>query len=1104
MLLQGTRAGRAVLAGAAALTLVAGGAVYADAARGSRVPRQLPVLADQHPHWPDHYNHFILTVANPRLRAGGQPGAMSKVPAGTALPLPASGPRAANRAPASEATSSENPWQAVAPNPSDPIILRAGEPASLLPGRLARYPKGTKLERDSQGNIRAVLPAGSRAPRSSPSTGPASSRAGPRTTSGDARGLPSEFQRVVKSLLDIPGVHQASHVWGNTYSVATTLTQDQIAALPGVSDVARNNLLSFSSVPPATNDPDLADEYYVSNFGQNIQGQTGTPGASGDFAYAWARSRGHSVVIADIDTGVDLNNPDLAGQILPTSENFMVSPPNNDVQAQGTAAGFYHATTVDGVIAAIAGNGTEGAGAAPETKILALKCSDGSQLSSSCIYEAGEYAISQHVQIINMSFDEQASSDTYLTDLVSDAQKAGILITASAGNSGTDNDTTPQLPASLESSYNNIITVGATDNQDNLATYSDYGASTVDLMAPGTNVFTDYPTYTGYSNAYASGTSYAAPLVAATAALLWSINPNLSYSQVKSDILGSAQTVPALSGKCVTGGRLDAAAAVAKVTEPVQWSFTGFDQIQPAAPASVSIGVTAENGALPSSTPLGYHLEMAYDYQGTVYYLANETIDWSMGGSTPQPVTTGSDGSVFITPGNITSTNYGANPLDISVPNPGLPSGYYALVAYAATTAAPSTPIGNQQAVFFDVGSVPLPPSPSTTAATSTTTATTAATTTTAGATSTTSGGATTTTAAPTTTAPTTTTTAAPITSVPAGTTPTVVQGTTTTTAATTTTTGGTTTTSSGTTTTSAGGTTTTTTGGTTTTAAGTTTTTATGTTTTTAGGSTTTTTGSTTTTAAGTTTTTTGSTTTTTTGSTTTTAGGTTTTTSAANFWLTLVSPNQLATTGGAIQIFGNNLPTNPIAQVGVTYWPATWVSSTEVDVTVGAMSSGTYSVTVYNANQTQSATLNAALTIGSGSGTTTTTAGGGTTTTSSSGATTTTNATTTTTTNGTTTTGATTTTTAGGTTTTSAGTTTTTNGTTTTGATTTTTSQGTTTTGPGGTINGPGGTTLAPVPSSDSINTVAPGEWPAFSASQIISDNNQSPGSTVDGVDV
>jgi len=881
--------------------------------------------------------------------------------------------------------------------------------------------------------------------------------------------------------LKVPGVHSASPVWGTRYQVATTLTAAQVRALPGVKAVAPNNLMAFSSLPE-TNDPDLSDEYYLANAGQTVLSQAGTSGDSADFSYAWARSRGSGVVIADIDTGVDLTNPDLSSQILAASENFSVSPPTSDVQAEGSASGFYHATTVDGVMVAIGGNGWGGAGAAPEAKVLALKCSDDGSLADSCIYAAGEYAIAQHVQVINMSFGEAVSSDATLASLVSDAETAGILVTASAGNAGTDNDSSPVLPANYATTYPNVISVGATDNQDNLASYSDYGATTVDVMAPGTGMFTDYPTYSGFDNAYVSGTSYAAPMVASTAALLWSVDPALTYAQVKNDILTSVHDVAGLSSKCVTGGVVDAQAALALVNEPVQFSFTGFDEVVPSQVAQVSISASAQAGALPSATPLGYHLELLYNYSGTMYDVVDQAIDWSMGGGGAHAVATAGDGTAFIAPAGITSTNYGANPLDLTVPSPGLPSGTYALVAYAATTVAPTAPIGNRQAVFFNVGQASPTPVPSTT----TTTASGATTTTAIGGTTTTAAGGATTTPA-------------------GGATTTTAGGTTTTTA------GGTTTTAAGgttTTTTAGAGTTTTSVAGTTTTVVGTTTTTVAGAATTTlppttvvsetqpsVGQSTSTTVAATTTTTPGTTTTAApgGTTTTTAVGTTTTTAATTTTT---ASFTIDSLTPNGLPQSGGDLSIFGNNFPSNPVVTVGAVNESVSNATSSEIDIMVAAITPGNYTVTVYNAGQTQSASLPNGLTIDGAGGTTTTTSAGGTTTTTAPGATTTT-------TSG----GATTTTVAGGTTTTAGATTTTTaNPATTTTATgaTTTTAQATTTTGAGGTIAGPDGMTLAPVSGGDPIGGVTVGEWPAFTASQLISDNGGSAGSAVDGVDV
>lgn len=1123
------------LAGVAAIALVVAGVAFLGPDRHRAGAITKPALTDRAPRWNDGYNHFIVTVPQPlgataaevvRSRLARHRSALRGKPSATASAAPR-GPLHAWLTVATKAATGKGgatqrglggpvdsdaalggrAWQALPPNPSHPVVWRPGQPISLLEKRLADFPKGTTLERDADGNIRAVLPSGwywsAALGKALPTGEPAgktahepraarSGRPGAHKSTGDFQtgDLPPGWlpgsRAVVASLLRLPGVHSASPVWKTKYQVATTLTAAELRQVPGISKVASNNLFAFAAASlPATNDPDLSDEYYMANNGQSVLGQTGTSGASANFSYAWARTRGSGVVIADIDTGVDVNNPDLGAQILPQSEDFAVSPPTSDVEADGTQSGFYHATTVDGVMAAVAGNAWGGGGAAPEAKVLALKCSDSGSLADSCIYSAGEYAISEkehagiNVKVINMSFGEQASSDPTLASLVSDAQAAGILVAASAGNWGANNDSSAVLPASWAGGtyggagpYGNVISVGATDNQDSLASYSDYGATTVDLMAPGTNMFTDYPTYTGYDNAYVSGTSYSAPMVAAAAALLWSVSPTLTYGQVKSDIDSSVQTVGGLSGKCVTGGRLNVQAALALVSEPVQFTFTSFDQVQPNTVANVSL--SASGSLLSSSygsTPLGYHLELAYSYSGNMYNVVGQTVGWSMGGSGTTDVSTGSDGSVFITPSGITGSNYGTSPLNITIPSPGLTSGTYALVAYAATTADPTAAIGNPQAVFFNAGTPSPVPPPNTTTTSPTTPTTTSSSS--SSSTSTTSAGGTTSTTLPTTTVitgPFPTIGTGPSTSLPATTTTTTSGATTTTSAGTTTTSGATTTTS---------GATTTTTSATTTTAATTTTTAATTTSSPTTTSATTSTTAATTTTTAGATTTTTGLTTTT---------GPTTTTTAA--FSVDSVDPNQLPQTGGNVTIFGNNLPANPVVTVGATYEAVGSASSTEIDISVGAMTPGNYTVTVYNATETQSAALLDGLTVGSP---TTTTTAGATTTTSGSGTTTTVTTAPTTTTAATTTTTSATTTTA----TTVAGTTTTTM------ATTTTTSQATTTTGPGGTIVY-NGMTLSPVSSGQALSSVPVGEWPAFTASQVNQDNGAVSGTAVDGVDV
>lgn len=146
-----------------------------------------------------------------------------------------------------------------------------------------------------------------------------------------------------------------------------------------------------------------------------------------------------------------------------------------------------------------------------------------------------------------------------LYDAIGRANAADILFIAAAGNNGTNNDSTPRYPAN----YNlpNVISVAAIDKSGALASFSNFGQSSVDLGAPGVGVWstTAYNTYSSYS-----GTSMATPHVTGAAALYASTHPGATAAQTKNAILTSAAATPSLTGKTVTGGRLDASAALGR------------------------------------------------------------------------------------------------------------------------------------------------------------------------------------------------------------------------------------------------------------------------------------------------------------------------------------------------------------------------------------------------------------------------------------------------------------------------------------------------------------------------------------------------------------
>jgi len=135
----------------------------------------------------------------------------------------------------------------------------------------------------------------------------------------------------------------------------------------------------------------------------------------------------------------------------------------------------------------------------------------------------------------------------------------GILVIAAAGNDGNNNDVNPLSPCSLSSRLNNVICVAATDENDNLAWFSNYGVNTVQVAAPGTNILN---TYYGGGYAYLNGTSMATPHVTGLVALLKSYNPNLTLTDLKSAVLNSVDNLTSLQGLIATGGRINLYKAV--------------------------------------------------------------------------------------------------------------------------------------------------------------------------------------------------------------------------------------------------------------------------------------------------------------------------------------------------------------------------------------------------------------------------------------------------------------------------------------------------------------------------------------------------------------
>jgi subtilisin family serine protease/subtilisin-like proprotein convertase family protein len=216
-----------------------------------------------------------------------------------------------------------------------------------------------------------------------------------------------------------------------------------------------------------------------------------------------------------------------------------------------------HGTHVSGTIGAMGNNGVGVAGVNWKVSLVGLKFLDasGSGFTSAAV-SALNYAVSEGIKISNNSWGGGGFSSAMAT-AISNARAAGHVFVAAAGNAAGNNDTTANYPSNYNS--DNVVAVASTDRFDQLSSFSNFGATTVDLAAPGSSILSTTPNNT-YSTF--SGTSMATPHVAGAVALVWSAEPGMTYGQVISRIKSSVDVLSSLTGRVATGGRLNVAKAL--------------------------------------------------------------------------------------------------------------------------------------------------------------------------------------------------------------------------------------------------------------------------------------------------------------------------------------------------------------------------------------------------------------------------------------------------------------------------------------------------------------------------------------------------------------
>jgi len=295
----------------------------------------------------------------------------------------------------------------------------------------------------------------------------------------------------------------------------------------------------------------------------------GVDTASVNASTAWSRTVGQGVVVAVIDSGIDLNHPELKSQLWVNpgevagnkrdddrdgfiDDIFGVNFLNNTGNVQDDAG---HGSHVSGIIAAAANNSTGVVGLAPGSKIMALKVLDQyGNGSLNAAVNAIYYAVNHGAKVINASWTMSMGSPSLQTAMAYAANHNVVFVTA-AGNESVNNDLVPSYPGSYR--YNNVLTVGAVDSAGHLASFSNYGPSSVDVAAPGVGIMS---TTAGSYESW-DGTSMATPYVAATAALIASLRPDYSAAQIVNQIKATAHRSTELAGKIASAAYLDAGAA---------------------------------------------------------------------------------------------------------------------------------------------------------------------------------------------------------------------------------------------------------------------------------------------------------------------------------------------------------------------------------------------------------------------------------------------------------------------------------------------------------------------------------------------------------------
>lgn len=365
--------------------------------------------------------------------------------------------------------------------------------------------------------------------------------------------------------------------------IATGQSMDQVLATyqsdTRVASAQPNYLYRTAAVP---NDLQYGQLWAFNNTGQTVPGTyLPTSGAAGNdmgLEPAWDHIADcSSVVVAVIDTGVNYAHEDLVANMwhggagIPNHGHDFVDNDNDPMDQSG------HGTHVAGILGAVGNNGTGTTGVCQRTRIMAVRVLNDTGVGTTATAMQGiGFAVTHGATVINMSLAGSGGFDPALSDAITQAQSGDVVVVVAAGNQGRNMDLAGNATYPCAFTQPNLLCVAALDQDYRLAVFSNWGLSSVDLGAPGTNILSTWGGPEADSSTYntANGTSMAVPQVAGLAAMLRAFHPQYTYADTVSAIRNGGRSADALAGLTATGKAADAMPSLAYLNPPTGLTAT--------------------------------------------------------------------------------------------------------------------------------------------------------------------------------------------------------------------------------------------------------------------------------------------------------------------------------------------------------------------------------------------------------------------------------------------------------------------------------------------------------------------------------------------------